>query len=150
MGQNRTWMPKCVNSCSRAVYMAHCRCQSIQLPPSLKVYALQKKKEKGSIIFYKISPVALNREHCISILGVEDIVSYVWRPFTSTCRLLVWLKWPSVFVAVEKAVLLSPRLTAGYYKPDCAERRLMSTATGEIKRSLVGEEGSRPNKNSHG
>lgn len=70
------------HSHSRAVYMAQC-CQSIQLPPKplpeSLVYALQKNKtkkiNKGSIIFYRSSPVALNRERCTSILKVEDVVS---------------------------------------------------------------------------
>lgn len=68
------------HSRSRAVYMAQCRCRVDSTAPptlpahpdSLKVYyALQKKKknskntqknDKGSIIFYRSSPVALTRE----------------------------------------------------------------------------------------
>lgn len=54
--------------------MAQC-CQSIQLPlPESLVYGLQKRQKKGSIIFYRSSPVALTRESRTSVIKVEDVV----------------------------------------------------------------------------
>lgn len=68
--------------------MAQC-CQSIQLPPiplpESLVYGLQKKERKGSIIFYRSSPVALTRERRISITRVEDVVSDVCQVYIHLC-----------------------------------------------------------------
>lgn len=135
--------------------MAQC-CQSIQLPPTplpeSLVYALQKKKKKGSIIFYRSSPVALNRERlyqyyksrrcCQSVSGVCRVQVHFCVQLTShlsksgvrsSAIFFRWaraerLKWPFVLAAVREERKGARRLFEG-----CRSRLLSPRLTGVIR-----------------
>lgn len=91
-------MPKCVNFPSRAVYKAQRGVRQFCCP-SLKVYALQKKKEKRSIIFYRSSPVALTRERHTSISE-------------STCRPSRLRRRRFLFLCSQRRPLQAERVTS--------------------------------------
>lgn len=95
------------HSHSRAVYMAQC-CQSIQLPPTPPPWkpslrSAKKKKMKGSIIFYRSSPVALNRERCTSIIRLEDVVSQSVSQVSDVCQVSVHFPVPLTSHPLKKS-----------------------------------------------
>lgn len=109
------------HSHSRAVYMAQC-CQSIQLPPTPPPWkpslrSAKKKKMKGSIIFYRSSPVALNRERCTSIIRLEDVVSQSVSQVSDVCQVSVHFPVPLTSHPLKK-VQVEPFLPFPSSRPE--------------------------------